>query len=203
MTTRVILGNLNLLDQNGGSEFGPLPQAIMPDEILYYKLQVTKANWNCIFIEGSGSFTQYSSISDFIGRLVNHMDLGQRGALPTDPQGPTTAPSMVVRKKCYVVIDLSSDDESSLCFWAGHPQIKTIQDCSAKYLGLSGTTDSGGRCRVIYFAVPNPLTSGGDPFNLYLQFDQGSDVVTKTIDPAIKNRGGSGSGGMAPSGVIL
>jgi hypothetical protein len=51
-------------------------------------------------------------------------------------------------------------------------------------------------CRVIYFSVVSPKPAQqnvDDPFNYYVQFAQGpGQTVGLIIDPAIKNRGGTG-----------
>jgi hypothetical protein len=141
-------------------------------------------------------------------------NLSAPNAFPPAPAIQQSPPDVVVRVPCYVVIELNS--LLQLNFSRGHPGMKVSQSVVGAYDGLmhvgstSGTPTANSAptnedCRLIYFAAVSPLPTSqgvGDPFNLYVEYNQGSSFgrpISITIDPDIKNDGGSsgltGSGG--------
>jgi hypothetical protein len=170
--------------------FGGAPPGFIVQEILLYCLQVNVTTGVCTYTSSSGSYTNYASISSFIGAL-------QAGTLsapsaPLPPFGPGEAPpDIIVTEPGYVVMELSSPDEPTLCFQS--TAMTTGTDCSTKYYGLTETSvSSGGTPTVAYFAVPvvAPASENvNDPYTLFLQYMSDGSTIPYDIDPCIRNRG--------------
>jgi hypothetical protein len=165
--------------------FGTSLPSFSCQEILVYRLQVTRSTWACSYLSTSGSYTRYGSISALISDLQGGTLGSPDGALPSFGSSDV-CPDIIVREPCYVVVVLSSNDDSTLAFQS-YP-ITTGQNRSSRYYSLTEPyADSDGAYRVCYFAVPSPATSAIDPYSMYLQY--GSGPTLHTIDPGLKNRG--------------
>ena len=175
----------------GSYNFGGTAPSFTLGEILLYCLQVTVSNWTCSYISGSGSYTSYSSISTFIADLQSGSLAPPDGPLPTFAPGDSP-PDLLVRMPCYVVVLLSSSDQPSLCFKS--TPMTTGTDCSSKYFALTETSNGSQENRTVaYFAVPVVASTDQDvidPYTMFLQYMSGTLVITHSIDPCIKNRGG-------------
>jgi len=174
----------------GGNSFGSEADFAF-EEILYYSFQVTIQSWTCQRIGGGAYGTgAYGTIAAFLQDLQAGTLKPTTGALPNS--GGSDGPfDIVVRRPCFVVVRLSSDDDSTLCFQ--NDPLQTQDPHQQDYRGLNPAyTDADGRTRVIYFAVPAPRPSGDDSYNLYVQYGDGAashPIAVHTIDPKIKNRG--------------
>lgn len=155
------------------------------DEILVYRLQVTVSTWACSYLSTSGSYIRYESI----GALISDLEAGTLGspdsALPPFGAGDT-CPDIIVRRPCYVVVVLTSDDDSSFAF-ATTP-LSTAENLSTRYYGLTEpyASPGDGLYRVCYFSVPSINDGASDGYNLFLRY--GTGPTLHTIDPCIKNR---------------
>lgn len=175
--------------EGDGVSFGSVANFPL-SEILLYCIHVNTGDWTCSYDAGGNAYgsDKYASIGAFIYDLQRDSLAAPSGPLPVGAND--TAPDIIVRNPCYVVVKLSSDD-ATLCYQA--EAMRTATDCSVYYRGLTRAfNDSDGRNRVVYFAVPNPRYNVDDPYNLYVQYGSGvpeGDPILKTIDPKIKNRG--------------
>src|SRR5215469_908965 len=151
-------------------------------EILVYRLQVTVATWSCAYLLSSGSYTRYAGISPLISDLQNNALGAPDGPLPSFGT-IGECPDILVREPCYVVLVLSSDDDSTLAFQS--VALTTSQSLGSRYCGLTEPyADSDGGYRICYFAVPSSPDGASDPYSMYLRY--GSGPTLHTIDPSIK-----------------
>lgn len=174
----------------GNNDFGVDAPPFEFGEILLYRLQITVGSWSFAYVTGSGSYTSYASIGDFISDLQDGDLPAPDGHLP--PFGSTGAPpDLIVRMPCFVVVVLSSPDQPSLCFQL--PPMTTGADCSSKYFDLTETClDSLGAPTVAFFTVPVVQPASlrvADPYTLYVQYTSNGSTITHTIDPCIRNQG--------------
>jgi len=171
-------------------------------EILYHKLQISVSPdlaFTYSYLNGSGVFWNYDGIDDFLGAL-------RISPAPLVPDAglygvANSAPNVVVKHKCYVVIELHG--AANLRFRSGQPAIKMGDDyghlhyCSLVHVDTTWehhptvAPDDDEPCYLAYFGINDPIPeSGHQLYYLYFQFDQSGDVILAMIDPAIKNRGG-------------
>jgi hypothetical protein len=174
----------------GSYAFGGTAPGFTLGEILLYRLQITVSTWACTYLSNSGSYTSYSTIDAFIAGLKSGTLPPPDGPLPTFGPGES-APDLIVRMPCYVVIILSSSDQPSICFQS--TALTTGTDCSSQYFALTLiSVDSPVKQAVAYFAVPvvQPASKGvDDPYTMFVKYIANGSVVTHSIDPTICNHG--------------
>jgi hypothetical protein len=173
----------------GSYPLGGTAPSFTSQEILLYCLQVTVSTGVCSYGGSSGSYTSYSSIGSFISDLRAGKLPPPDGPLPTF--GPGDAPpDIIMTEPCYIVMELSSTDQPSLCFQT--TGMTTGTDCSNRYYALTetGATSTGPRT-IAYFAVPAVAPASekvNDPYTLFLQYMSGGSMTPYDIDPWFKNR---------------
>jgi hypothetical protein len=174
----------------GSYPFGGSAPSFAMQEILLYCLQVTISTNTYIYTSSSGSYTCYTSIGAFMSDLV-------AGALPP-PNGPLppfgtgdAVPDIIMRKPSFVVVELSSTDQPTLCFQS--TAMTTGTDCSSRYYDLTeASTSSMGNPTIAYFAVPVVAPASQrviDPYALFLQYTSGGSTILYDIDPCLRNQG--------------
>ena len=173
----------------GSYSFGGTAPIFTSQEILLYCLQVTVSSGACSYTSSSGSYTSYTSISAFIGDLQAGKLPPPNGPLPTF--GPDDAPpDIIMTEPSYIVVELSSTDQHTLCFQS--TGMTTGTDCSSKYYALTETrATSTGPLTIAYFAVPVVAPASekvDDPYTLFLQYMSGGSMTSYDIDPCLKNR---------------
>jgi len=207
-----------VLGQGGpGKAMGSSPTVynFHPLEILYHRLQVNLQPVSYEYLTGSGIYRYTGNpnhtvdIQDFLHAYYPDGDLSSAANLTFaqnlyNMSGTGGAPNMIVKKQCYVVVELNGGP--GLSCLAGAAAIDTDDDkCGDDYCGLnhvdaSGTPHPGtapreadnNPCQLLYFGVENPDLANRerDQFNLYLQVESPTNVTFVTVDPFIKNRGG-------------
>jgi len=174
----------------GSYPFGGTPPSFTVQEILLYCLQVNVSTGVCTYSSSSGSYTSYSSISLFIGALEAGTLSAPNAPLPPFGSGEAP-PDIIVTKPCYVVVELSSPDQPTLCFQS--TAMTTQTDCSTRYYALTEISmNSEGTPTVAYFAVPVVAPASekvDDPYTLFLQYMSDGSAIPYDIDPCIRNRG--------------
>jgi hypothetical protein len=165
----------------------PVPSSSF--EILFYRLQATVSSQSFLLLDGNGVYTAYRRIADFISDIEAAIPNGSFPPHTSLHNGVGDHPyDIVITGPCYVIVAISSDDKPTLTFADDVPALKTAEDHSALYHGLS-RADSEQGCKIVYFQVFHPRTSGDDDYNLYMQYGTKPNVEPWTYDPKIKNRG--------------
>lgn len=181
-----------------------------PVEVVYLKMNIalsgSTTNLKLVYSYAGGSgrypLNSYTSLdTDFLDPLrEGTLSDMQYSNLYTSTLGP---PNILVKRQCYVAIELSGLD--NIKFLPSAAGIDTKLNKAAYYCGLTHYDST-------YTPNPNPAvappddglflifdvqktppaatTDGDTNYTMYFQFDQDSgNTIYGSVDPAIKNRG--------------
>jgi hypothetical protein len=202
---------LHILGPGPGFPIATTPYySFLPTEILYHRLQVAGTS-TYSYLSGSGIYrnasnpgdeVQPSDFDEFIAALVDGDPSDANSVVYDDPlhNFANGAPNIVVKKQCYVVVELNGPP--GMRFLPGAPAIKTVYNVPHYYYDLKHIDSAGNTggtstpmdvpCLLFYFSVEHPYNDHvDDQFNLYLQIDSPQSVTFVAVDPYIKNRGGT------------
>lgn len=159
-------------------------------EILYHRLQITVGTRAFSYVVGSGIYREYSQVNNCISAIQSSIQHGTTlpQHYPLYNQAADLAPDIVIKNACYVVIDILSDDQPTLCFQTDVAPLRTADDHSGDYGGLTYFGD-GTRPTTVYFEAFSPRPEGDDSYNFYLQYGDDTAPQKWIVDPKIKNRG--------------
>jgi len=194
------------------NDFGAAPTiyTFAPLEILYVKLQIDLQPMQYTYLYGSGIYRWAGDPAHQVN-LNDFMTGYRNGDLSTAPNlafaqnlyntaGIGGPPHIVVKKQCYVVLELNSS--ANLFFCENAKGISTDDSnagddyCALTHYDINGmpstTSQAPASCTLLSFAVENPNKDDRlqDQYNLYLQMGTISNATFLTVDPFIKNRGG-------------